>query len=192
MDTRALIQKLLSKKEIVDYTYATLFFLISSIFAFFAIKPSLSIALSLKREAEALTRVNTRYEQNIAQIIKIQSQLEKVRSQTYLLHQATPDKPEIKTVIDTIRKTAANTNVDLNTFGLPSLELKQEKPTNELKPISMSLNFSGDYPVLRNFIDELWAKRRLTVIKELKISKETETSGSAQLESNLVIENYYL
>jgi hypothetical protein len=61
MDKQSLVKKLLGQKEAKDYSYAVLFLIISSFFALFAIKPALSIAFSLKREAADLDRINILY-----------------------------------------------------------------------------------------------------------------------------------
>lgn len=50
MNTKELILKLTQDKKVKDYSYAILFFAISSFFAWFVIKPVLGIAFSLDRQ----------------------------------------------------------------------------------------------------------------------------------------------
>lgn len=189
----ASLRKLFAKKEVLDYTYATLFFIISSLFAFFAIKPSLAIAFSLKKEAEELKKINRLYEKNIANIIRIQSELEAVRDKIYLIDAATPSKPDIKIIIDNVNETAHNSTITLKPFILSSVDLKSSLKNNHLKNIPINLVFGGDYQGLNDFIKDILTKRRLTIIKNLNITKGDLTSSeSASLNSTMTIENYYL
>lgn len=193
MDKRlAAVKQLFSQKQVADYTYATLFFLISSLFAFLAIKPSLSIAFSLKREADDLAKLNAAYEKNIESIIKIQKELETVRGKTFLIAEATPDKPEIKTVIDNITGAVGASGGQLEPFDMPAIDLKGDGQNKTLKAIPIGLSLEGEWTALNSLIDELTAKRRLTVIKNLNIVKSEASSQSASLKSDVDIENYYL
>lgn len=193
MDTKLFITKLFAKKEIVDYTYVTLFFIISTLFAFFAIRPSLTIAFTLRKEAQELKKINDAYEKNIIKIIALQSQLEAVRSKTYLVNEATPSKPEIKIVIDNLQKITVDETVRLKEFTIPETVLKSDPKNSDLKNIPISLALESEYQELNAFIKSLFLKRRLTVIKNLEINKvDSQSTGSAGLEYNLSIENYYL
>ena len=76
MDKQNLLKQLLKQintKKAKDYTFASLFFIVLSIFVFFAIRPSLVTAFSLKKEEEELTKINTSYEAVISRIVTIQS-----------------------------------------------------------------------------------------------------------------------
>lgn len=193
MDIKIFIDKLLSKKEVADYTYATLFFIISTMFAVFAIRPSLTIAFSLRKEAQELTKINNEYEQNIAKIITLQSKLESIRSKIYLLDEATPSKPEIKIVIDNLQGIALENSVQLKEFEVPEITLKGDLKKEGLQAIRLSFALESEYQKLHDFINALLLKRRLSVVKELEINKlDTESTGSAELEYNIKIENYHL
>lgn len=189
----ATIKKFFSKKETADYIYMTLFFLFSTLFAFLAIKPSLTIAFSLKKEAEDLKKINLLYEKNIESIIKIQSQLESVRSKTFLLEAAIPKNPEPKIIIDNVLNATTQSAVTMEPFDMPAIDIKRNAQTNTLKSLPLSLSIEGDYQSLNNLIQELIAVRRLIVIKSLDIGKsDGVSSGSAQLKSTMMIENYFL
>ena len=58
IDKTTLINRLTQSKETKDYTYAILFLLISSFFAFAVIRPVITIAVSLDREAKDLRVTN--------------------------------------------------------------------------------------------------------------------------------------
>lgn len=193
MNKKAFLTQFFTKKEVIDYTYATLFFLISTLFAFFAIRPSLSIAVSLRKEAEELRAVNEAYEKNITTIIKIQSQLEAVRSKVFLLDEAAPSKPAVKGVIDNLQTIVASEGAVLDEFNIPSIVLKDTTEKKDLKTIPLSFALNAEYTVINAIIKDLFLKRRITVIKNLEINKaEIGSSISADLKTDMDIENYYL
>lgn len=193
MNTKNFVTQLLSKKEIADYTYITLFFIISTMFVVFAIRPSLTIAFALRKEAQELKKINNKYEQNIVKIIALQSQLESVRNKIYLLEEATPSKPEIKIVVNNLQTAADQSGVQLKEFTIPEIILKGELKKEGLQNIPLSLNLESEYQKLNNFINDLLLKRRLAVIKNLEINKtDVESTGSAELKYGIEIENYYL
>lgn len=193
MNTKNFVTQLLSKKEIADYTYITLFFIISTMFVVFAIRPSLTIAFALRKEAQELKKINNEYEQNIVKIIALQSQLESVRNKMYLLEEATPSKPEIKIVVNNLQTVADQSGVQLKEFTIPEIILKGELKKKGLQNIPLSLDLESEYQKLNDFINDLLLRRRLAVIKNLEINKtDVESTGSAELKYGIEIENYYL
>lgn len=193
MNTKNFVTQLLSKKEITDYTYITLFFIISTMFVVFAIRPSLTIAFALRKEAQELKKINNEYEQNIVKIIALQSQLESVRNKIYLLEEATPSKPEIKIVVNNLQTVADQSGVQLKEFTIPEIILKGELKKEGLQNIPFSLDLESEYQKLNDFINDLLLRRRLAVIKNLEINKtDVESTGSAELKYGIEIENYYL
>lgn len=193
MNTKNFVTQLLSKKEIADYTYITLFFIISTMFVVFAIRPSLTIAFALRKEAQELKKINNEYEQNIVKIIALQSQLESVRNKIYLLEEATPSKPEIKIVVNNLQTVADQSGVQLKEFTIPEIILKGELKKEGLQNIPLSLDLESEYQKLNDFINDLLLRRRLSVIKNLEINKtDVESTESAELKYGIEIENYYL
>lgn len=191
MNKKTFLTQLLTKKEVVDYTYATLFFLLSALFAVFAIRPSLSIAFSLKKEAAELKKINEAYEHNINAVIKIQSQLEQVRDKVYLLDEAAPSRIAIKNVIDNVQKTTTEQGIDLKEFNVPSVVLKGNKEKG-IKTVPLTFELNSDYTALDAFVKALFLKRRLTVVNNLQIETDAQSSISATLNTKMSIENYYL
>ena len=167
MDTKLFITQLLSKKEVADYTYTTLFFIISTMFVLFAIRPSLTIAFALRKEAQELKKINTAYEQNIVKIIALQSQLTTIRNKIHLLEEATPSKPEIKIIINNLQTIADESAVQLKEFGIPEITLKGEVKKEGLQTIPLSLDLESEYQKLNDFINALSLTRPLTIIKNL-------------------------
>lgn len=195
MDKKQIIKNFFSQPAIRDYTYAALFFLVSSFFAFFAIRPSLTIAFSLQREAFDLKKINQLYENNIIKVIGIQSKIETIRSGIHLLDESVPKAPAIKTLIDNIKQVASEEGVLIKNLSLSSIDLKNESKDNQLKFLSLHMETEGDFPIMDSFMKKIISQRRLKTFKQLQIVKfegEGKATESANLKFTTEIEGYYL
>jgi Tfp pilus assembly protein PilO len=193
MDKQSLVKKLLGKKEAKDYSYAFLFLVISSFFAVFAIKPALSIAFSLKREAADLDHINVLYENNLTKLVDVQTSLEKVRDKTYLLDLAAPKMPETKTLIDDIKQSASSEGILISKLSLSDVDLKNESKSQDLKKISINMETKSNFTAVNKFIHKITDQKRIKTVRSLKIlSDEAVASGSSQLRIVMEIEGFYL
>lgn len=193
MDKQLLIKKILAKREIRDYTYMILFFIISSFFTLFAIKPALTIVFSLKREAFDLERINAIYEKNILKLVDIQFKLENIRDKTYLLDQAMPKRPEMKTLVDNIKQLASAEGMLIDNLSLLSVDLKKKTKDTQKKPLIINIETKAEFSAVNIFIKKITDQRRIKTIKNLKILRETDFStDSAHLKIMMETEGYYL
>jgi Tfp pilus assembly protein PilO len=193
MDKQSLVKKLLGQKEAKDYSYAVLFLIISSFFALFAIKPALSIAFSLKREAADLDRINILYENNLTKLVDVQTSLEKVRDKTYLLDMAAPKMPETKTLIDDIKQSASSEGILIQKLSLSDVDLKNDSKSKDLKVIAINMETRSNFTSVNNFIHKITDQKRIKTLRSLKIlSDESVASGEGQLRIVMEIEGFYL
>jgi Tfp pilus assembly protein PilO len=193
MDKTAFIRKLLNKPEVKDYTSAFLFFLISSVFALFAIKPAISIAFSLNKQAADLHKVDQVYEQNLGKLVELQTNLEKIQDKTYLLDQALPKMPETKTFIDDIKRVSSQEGILIEKLDLSSVDLKNDALHDDIGVLSVSMQTTSNFKSIDAMVNKLIQQKRIKSIKNMKITTEsTESSGSATLNVTLDIEAYYL
>lgn len=187
------ILAILRKKEVKDYTYAILFFGIASFFAFFAIKPALSIAFTLKQQATQLRKTDDIYEKNINQILQIQNDLEKIRDKTYIVEEAIPKMPDTKILVDDIRQAANSEGITIREFNLSAVDLKKKGRDENLKSLSIDMETDANFSQINSFIRRLAGQRRLKQVSGVKITrKEVFSTESAQLKINLEIESFYL
>lgn len=193
MDKNSFIKKLLNKSEVKDYTSAFLFFLISSIFTLFAIKPALSIAFSLNKQAESLQKVDQVYEKNLGQLVELQTNLEKVQNRTYLLDQALPKMPETKTFIDDIKRVSSQEGILIKKLDLSTVDLKNDINKGEIGVLSVTMQTTSNFKSINSMVNNLSKQKRIKNIKSFRIiSENPESSGSALLNITLEIEAYYL
>lgn len=206
MKTSDKIREALNKSPYRDYTYAILFFLVSSFFVIFVIRPVLTIAVSLQREAKELENVNKVYEENITRVLKLQSDLEKTRSRKPLLLEALPEKANVKPLIDDIRKAAEEQGIQLDKVVVSGVYLKESATSESDQPVqpgqvepetetvSVQLSITGSYDQTRDFIIALLEQRRIKSIKSYTTTNveflTKSTLSGVQLE--LEVDSYYL
>lgn len=194
MDKKSILKTIFEKKELNDYTYSILFFLISSFFLIFAIRPALSIAFGLKREVVDLRAANQLYEENILKLVELQSAMEQVRDRLYLLTEALPGNPDLyKTVID-IQNAVGKGNLSIKSIETSAIQLKDKGNSDKkVKEIVVTLQAEGSYEATRSFLDALSAQRRLKAIKKMQVLRDKSgASESATLKIITDIEAYYL
>lgn len=185
------VEKVTYKARLKDYTYAVLFFLLSSFFAFAVIKPVLTIAVSLQREAKDLARINAVYEKNISKLIEIQSKMELLRDKIYLIDAALPQSPKTKNLLTDISNAAQSQGIVIRTITISPLDLKSIEKT--VKPVSVSIDTSSDFEKASSFIKLLLSQKRIKTIKSLKITRVADAlSEGSYLRIQMTIESYYL
>lgn len=193
MDKKTILRNIFGREEVRDYTYQILFFLLASLFAYLIIKPALSIAFSLKREAQDLKNIREVYEKNRDRLVSLTTNLTFIRDKIYLLDIALPRLPGTKILIDDIKNAATENNLVIEDLNLSNVNLKSDKDMNQLKILSISMQTSGNFTDAKGFILKLSDQARLKTIKNLRILKEDkEASESGGLKVILELEGYYL
>lgn len=189
------VKKILGQKRIRDYTYAILFLLISSFFAIFVIRPVLSVAFALQREAKDLEQINETFEKNIQSVVKLQSELESVRADKHVVEEALPDSPQLRSVIEDLRRVETETGVVYISINVNDITLKssQSQPEPGLQTLQVELVMQSDFGQAIRLIDNLTNQRRLKSISKLNIVRDTRIGESAQvLKLTMSIDGYYL
>ncbi len=175
-----------------DYTFASIFFITFSIFIVFAIKPSLTTAVSLQKQESELRIIDSKYEQLIAQIITIQTSLEQVRDKLYLVDEALPEQPKLNVIMQDIQKSALDNNVSIVKINVHKINLV-ETEKDIFRSMTVNVEFAGTFENYMKFESDLANQRRLKKVKTLEISREEfEASGGGTLKMLTEIEGYYL
>lgn len=202
-------------KNIQDYSYAIMFFLVASFFAFAVIRPVLGIAVSIRRQGEDLKRVNDVYEDNITRVLELQSDIEDIRSRKYLLDEALPPQPQIQQVIEDIQRAGTDANVEILSVQIDPLELKrQQTPLKKGKKVSLvkkkttvedvdkaqiigasidvATSFDGVNALLQALVNQRRVKRIEAVTVSLVKAKKDEETSVVKLNVTIELEGYYL
>ncbi len=195
MDKQTLLKKLfkqMNTKRAKDYTFASLFFIVFSIFVFFAIRPSLVTAFTLKKQEEDLSKVDASYEAVISRIVTIQSSMETYRDDLHLFSEAVPSSPNLNRLIRDIEDAAATSSVSIDKFSAGEVKLVDKSGTM-LNSTPFTVEATASFENLLQSIEELYSQRRLKRINKFRISRsKADASDSASLKFQVEVEGYYL
>lgn len=208
MNKEDLISKLVNKR-VRDYTFPVIFFIIFSIFVFFAIRPNLITAASLQRQLDELRLQDEQYETVILNIVNYQSIIEQTRQDFVVLEEAVPSSPQIFSVVDDIRRAATESGMLISNMDISDVILKGiegaagEVKTNSREATQPSLKDKRQFVIkfqatssfneMRQFLNQLATQRRLKKVESMNVSAANkESSGSATFSISLVIESFYL
>lgn len=195
MDKQNILKQLLRQidtKKAKDYTFASLFFIVFSVFVFFAIRPSLVTAFSLKKEEEELSKLNSRYESVITKIVEIQSSFETYRDDLHLFTEAIPPSPSINKLIKDLEEATAINSVTIDKLNTGEVNLV-DKTKGKLQSTTFTIEAESSFEKLLKTLEDVYNQRRLKEIKKFDISKQkNESTASAELKLRLEIEGFYL
>lgn len=180
------IKQLLIKKEVQDYTYFILFFLVFSFFAFFVIKPVLSVGVRLRREASDLKKINETFDANIRQVIRIQTQLETIRDEKYLIDEAIPKSPSTGSVVSQIESASAQSGTIITKLTINEIIYKSKEATSTgLQGGVFDIEVKGEFNQIMNFLTLMSSQRRLKTITKMKV--ETVSSATGEAPSGILV-----
>lgn len=186
------ILKQLKSKKVKDYTFISLFFLIFSVFIVFAIRPSLITAIALRQQREDLQKLDTQYESVVSNIVANQSTLENIRDGLYLINDALPTGALINKLISDIENEGKADVINFIRVDVGEVNLVQ-KTTDKAQSVVINIEATSSFEDLLKFVQGLSNQRRLKLIKQLSIYRDSEQSSeSGQLKILMQIEGYYL
>lgn len=209
MNKNDILEKITNKKA-QDYSFLVLFFLIFSVFVYFAIRPNLVTAFNLQQELEELRFQDQLYESTIIDIVEYQTLLEETRDDFVLLDEAVPKEPDIYSLVDDIREAAEESDIPVKNLRvsevvfkegeLSSEQIKRRSEQNALKKGDIDYNsyiieftIDASFTESRDFIARTIAQRRLKVVNSITLNTGSQAATrSAEYSVSIEVEGYYL
>jgi Tfp pilus assembly protein PilO len=173
------------KQSIRDYQTLAFTLLTVAFFGFFAVRPSLSLILTLFHERSLYTKVNADLETKIQQIITLQGDYMKLLSKKELIDFAIPSSSNLQDL-----NTLLNPKMSLSTFGITEMLIKPP-PIAGLVAIPVNIGGKSTYTDLVDYAHALYIAPRLFYMGSIDIGQGENTSSSAQLRFNATISTYY-
>ena len=187
------IIRTLGDKKVRDYIYISIFFILFSIFIFFAIKPALTTAFSLKKEEEELKEKNLIYQKAISDANNNLYVLEDVRDKLYLIDESISNSPQINKVVNDIENASLDSSLFLKyIFVSEKIDYIDLKKT-DFKEVRVNLESQGNFTDVLNMVKVVNAQRRLKLIDNIEFFNEIEistNSGSLDIKSEII--GFYL
>lgn len=172
----------IKSKKTASYLTITLSFLSLSLFGLFAIRPTLITAISLINNVDQLRKLNIEYENKIGNLIRAQSEYEKIREELPLIDSALPQNASFSKLARAIERYARRENVTINQFQIDTVPISTLSASTTLYNFGFSLVGLGAYESLSNFLDHLVNWKRIITIKSLEFNQEGSTvSGILRL-----------
>ncbi len=184
------LSKRLDDKRSASYISAIFSLLTLSFFGLFAIKPTLTTAVTLSRDIQDLRQLNARYEDKITNIVKAQSEYEKIRDDIPLFFETLPDNPAFTQLIVSHEQLVKNTGVELTQFKMEGLPISKSKEKGKLIPFAMSIGILGTYPEITSYVNQLLRIQRIVGIDDLLLSQNLATS-EGKIKVSLKARSYY-
>ena len=190
------ITTILLDEKVKNYSFSIGFFLIFSLFVFFAIRPNLVTAFNLQQELQKLKLQNREYEEQILLIVDYQTVIEENRDRFVLLDEAIPITPNVVKVLDDIRNSASDSGMILETLAVESIELNEDitaEQTSEVYTFNITVSGNIELAQLKTFFDSIINQRRIKSIEFLQISQATLTEeGTTRYLITLSLVGHYL
>ena len=184
----------LKSSKFHDYTYAVLFFAVSAFFAFFVIRPVLSIALGIRREAMDLTEINNDYEKNIQKVLELQYDLEQLRPRRGLIDEALPNQPIVPELIVDIQNASAQAGISVTALQIDPILFKSEneKSTDPKAPAFIQATFksSASFAQIQQFLEILAKQRRVKGLRNIRLNLD-QVQSQKVVSLDIEVEAYY-
>ncbi len=181
----AYIHSLPSFKEEKMQSYATLILTLFaiSLFGMFAIAPTLTTIVSLRKTLADNVFLNEQLQTKISAMSKLQQAYSQLSPQLPLLYAAVPKTPESSKLTGKIRAVAVKSGVTLIQLRINSINVATAKKVpSALTPIQLTIAVKGQPSDLKTFADSLSSIDRLITITALNYSTlKTQTGITNQL-----------
>jgi Tfp pilus assembly protein PilO len=171
-----------------------LFFTVSAviIFALFAIRPTLQTMGKLIKELDDKRALNQKLAQKVAALSTAQTQYEAVKDRVFVLDQAVPPTPQFEQALLIIEKVASETQLTIVNLQAkevpkepdPATDVPFDQKSRTNRPIVLTV--LGDYPTIRQLIEDLQSQRRALIVDTVVFSV-VEQRGKKVLQANITI-----
>src|SRR3989338_10038768 len=180
----------IADKKKNTYLTAILSLLTMSFFGVFAIKPTITTAVSLTRDIGDLQALNEQYEQKITTIIKGQSEYEKIRDDIPLINMTLPTTSEFTKQIIAEENIATRSNILIASLQIDPVPISKSKDTGNVESFSLTFSGDGDYKGAYDLVLNNLKQQRLVSIEQVSL-EQAGASGSAQLKVSVKAKSYY-
>jgi Tfp pilus assembly protein PilO len=171
---------------------AELFFSIAAVifFAFFAIRPTLVTMSNLVKEIKDKEELNEKLKQKVASLSTVQGIYLGLQSRLLILDEAIPSSPKLEDALLLIEKTAGNNHLIIDDVEVKEVPKEDSElipfSQKELANTSMVVVVSGQYPEIRQFVEDIHNLRREMTISSIVFSL-SDSRGVKRLQGNITI-----
>ncbi len=168
-----------------DYTLLTFVLVFTSFFLFFAIRPSVSLIVTLNKERSEYTRINELLDKKIQDIITAQNNYIALAPFINQINLAIPNRQ----VISDTKELISTGTPEMLSFSIEDSTLIPI-PSAQLSTIAINVSVGGTYSILKDYMTSIRSKPRIITLESLEINRgESTTSG--ELNSTMLLQTYF-
>lgn len=168
----------IKSKKTASYFTLTLSLLSLSFFGIFAIKPTITTAVSLTKNIQDLKKLNLQYEDKIGSLIRAQTEYDRIRSDLPLIEAAIPANASFNKLVKAVERFADQQDVIINQLQIDTVPISTLSSSSKLYSFGFNISVLGKYPSLTSFIGRLTNWRRIVTINTLNFTKEVGSPGA--------------
>ena len=187
------------KKQVKFYTSLILTLSAIAFFTFLAIRPTLTVISSLRKEISDQEKVVTKLEEKLKNLGRAQQEYQEVKSELYLLNEALPKTPQLSLFLGQLEVLARENNLAISAIQTSEVPLDGNKILSKngkggkssWPSFTVKFSLSGGYQEIEKFLTSVTILRRMTHIKSVFINSK-KSSGESTLNFRPEIEVFYL
>ena len=149
-------------------------------FALFAINPTISTIVKLRREINDSRFVEKKLSEKINNLSNLSSEYQNIQKDLPFVLDAIPDKPEAPTLVAQIQSIAQESSVVISKFDVSSINLTAQDASMS-SSFAFEITGQGDYENLQKFSSDLINIQRIISVNSLSITEDTQTDQNLEI-----------
>ncbi|MBP9716490.1 MAG: type 4a pilus biogenesis protein PilO [Candidatus Levybacteria bacterium] len=164
----------LKKQKNQEYFMAILTLGATICFALFAINPTLSTIVKLRKEVEDSRIVHSALKNKVINLSNLITEYSVIQKDLPLVLDAIPEQPQAPTLIGQIQTIAQSSNVAIEKLDISEVGLTEEGASTSSK-FSFELTGTSTYESLNAFISELILMQRIVSLETISLTKNADS-----------------
>ncbi len=165
----------LQEKKVQSFTMIALTLLSISFFGIFAISPTFSTIVDLQKQINDYTFVSQQLTNKITALASLQQQYQIIKPNLPIVYNAIPLTPDLATFVGEVQALSSTSDLSLNNIQTFPVDFTNSTSIGLYNTFTFSLDASGDYTNITQFLSALTSFDRLLVIENVVI-QETATN----------------
>lgn len=172
----------LKQEKAQKFTSVVLTFVALSFFGLFAINPTISTIVRLRRELNDNQFTETQLTQKINNLSSLGGQYQLLEADIPYVTASMPKDPQISLLVAQLQSVAKDAAVDLSELKTLQVEVTTPKTTQKkFSSFTFSLVAEGGYNNILKLIDSISNMQRVVSLDIIAINRKSDQSGTIQL-----------
>lgn len=182
----------IADEKVQQYAFVVFTVVALSVFGLFAISPTITTILELRKKLEDSELVNQQLAQKLTNLSSLQQAYANLGTDLETVNKAIPTHPDVARLIGQLQTIATEENVsiqELQSFPAPIYEPKKKKGKDKYPSFEFSVEVTGTYNNLQSFLKQLTAFERIVTVTSVGVEKDS--SQEEILEMTIKGKAYY-